>query len=72
MSSGTLASRNPAGLCDLLELLPTEDTQTAAFSAFLVSSDICKDKKYKLKLPKLFKPRRVVDMLTDHDFSILI
>lgn len=63
-----VASRNPARLCDLLELISTEDTQTSAVAAFLVISDICKDKKYKLKLPKLFKPRRDVNTLTDHNF----
>lgn len=68
MFSGTLARRTPARPCDPLELLPTQDMQTAAVAAFLVSFDVYRDKKYKLKLPKLFKPRCDVDMLTDHIF----
>lgn len=68
MSFGTVARRTPARPCDLLELLSTQDTQTAAVAAFLVSSGVCKDKKNKLKLPKPFKPRCDDDTLTDHKF----
>lgn len=68
MSTGTLDRRTPARPCDLLEIHPSQDTQTAVLAAFLVSSDICKDNTYKLKLPGQFKPRCDVDMLTDHFF----